>query len=178
MACTRAWAPRWPGWRAASPSRRWLIAGPSSKSTSTASAASRCRTSPATRTSRCAWPDPLLEREHLGDDAVGGVGAGAFPRDGTVVEEHDAVAQLQRVSDELLDDQQRRALLAQCLQAGVDLLDDDRRQPERELVGDEHLRTLDEDAGHRQHPLLTAGERSGDLLPALPEHREQVVRTL
>ena len=52
-ACTAASAPPSPAWRAASRSRSWRSAGGGSRSTRPACAGSTCRTSPATRTSRC-----------------------------------------------------------------------------------------------------------------------------
>ena len=80
----------------------------------------------------------------------------------------------ERVADVLLDDQQRGAGGAQPVEAQVDLVDDDRRQPERQLVGDEQLGLLHEHAGHGEHPLLAARERAGDLLAPVGERREEL----
>ena len=82
----------------------------------------------------------------------------------------------ERVVHVLLDDQQRRAGVADRLERAVHLVDDDRRETERELVGDQQPRLLDEHARERQHALLAARERAGELLAPLTEPREQLVR--
>src|SRR3954463_16652425 len=70
------------------------------------------------------------------------VSAVSCPGDATVLEHGDPLAEAQRMRHLLLDDQQRRPFGAQALQRLVDLVDDDRRQTERELVGDQDLRHL------------------------------------
>ena len=50
------------------------------------------------------------------------------------------------------------------LQPLVDGVNDDRRQPERELVGDQQAGGDDQHLGQRQHALLTARQRSRSLL--------------
>ena len=84
------------------------------------------------------------------------------------------VAQVEGVRHVLLDDEQRGARVAQTGERLVDPVDDGRRQAERELVGDQQLRRLDQHPGHRQHPLLAARQRAGDLGAALGEAREQL----
>ena len=73
----------------------------------------------------------------------------------------------------LFDEEDRRPL-------GVDLADDAedrlhhlRRQAERRLVEEQHLRLRHQRARDGQHLLLAAGERSGVLLDALLQHREE-----
>ena len=66
---------------------------------------------------------------------------------------------------ELLDDQDRdRLALGDLGDDLVEALDDDRREAHRELVDHEHGRVDDERAGERQHLLLTARQRAGELL--------------
>ena len=115
--------------------------------------------------------------ERLADD-VAGVGHVAAPRHGAVVEHDHPVAQAERVAHLLLDDEQRRSRVAEAGEALVELVDDDRRQPERQLVGDEDLRHLDQHPGQRQHALLAARQRAGRLAAALAEPREQLVGPL
>src|ERR671910_65908 len=68
--------------------------------------------------------------EEVRPQAVGGLGAGAGPRDGPVVEHRHPVAEPQGVAHVLLDDEERRAAAAQSPERPVELLDDDRGQPE------------------------------------------------
>ena len=95
-----------------------------------------------------------------------------------MVEQHHAVAQGKRVADVLLDDQERGARGPQPVEVLVHLVDDDRRQAQRQLVGDEQLGLFHQDARHGQHPLLAARERAGNLLAPVAERREQGERLL
>jgi hypothetical protein len=72
-----------------------------------------------------------------------------------VIEDDHPVGQGQGVAHLLLDHQQGRALLPQPSQAGVQLVDDDRGEAKRRLVGDQQLGPLDQDPGQREHPLRT-----------------------
>ena len=57
--------------------------------------------------------------------------------------EHDrVVGDRERVVHVLLDDQQRRPAVADRLERAVHLVDDDRREPKRQLVGDEQAGLL------------------------------------
>ena len=58
------------------------------------------------------------------------------------------------------------------------LLDDRRRQAERQLVDHEQLRLGDERHAERQHLLLAAGEVAGHLVEALPQARERLEHVL
>ena len=69
-------------------------------------------------------------------------------------------------------------LFAALLDALEHEVDDERREAERHLVGDDQLRRHRERAGEREHLLLTAGERAGALAAPLGETREHLVRVL
>ena len=60
----------------------------------------------------------------------------------------------------------------------VHVVDRDGRETERQLVDDQEARRPDEHPREREHPLLTAGEVSGDLPPPFAEPREELVRPL
>ncbi len=96
------------------------------------------------------------------------------PRRCAVFHHDHPVAQLEGVGHVLFDDEQRGARRVQLRQRFVRAVDDRRGEAEREFVGDQQLRRVDEHAGHRQHPLLAAGQRAGDLGTALVESREQL----
>ena len=102
----------------------------------------------------------------------------ATERDRALRQHRDLVGDLERVTHVLLDEQQRRAGVADRGEVAVHLVDDDRREPERELVGDEQARRLHQHAREREHPLLAARERAGDLLAPLAQAGEQLVRTV
>ena len=80
----------------------------------------------------------------------------------------------QRERRVLLDDDDRHPAVVHLLQRAEDLAHDQRRKPERRLVEQEHARLRHHRATERQHLLLTAGERSGLLLAALEEAREEL----
>src|SRR5438552_8041050 len=124
-----------------------------------------------------ATTDPLRRHVHGAEDLVhlaGRLGAGARPRDRSVVDNVDPIAESQRMTHLLLDDQQRRALLAQALQGLVHIFDDDRREAERQLVSNEDLRDLDQHARHRQHALLTTRQRARHLISTPTEGGEHL----
>ena len=66
--------------------------------------------------------------------------------------------------------------VADRLERAVHLVDDDRRETERQLVGDQQARLLHEHPRERQHALLTARQRARQLRAPLAEPREQRVR--
>src|SRR5580700_1667411 len=99
----------------------------------------------------------------------------AFPDDAGMLEHIDAVGVRQREGDVLLAKQHRdRGGLAQALQRLGQLLEDDRRQAERRLVEDEQFRLHHQRTRNGQYLLLAAGQRSGGLLLAVAQDREQV----
>ncbi len=60
-----------------------------------------------------------------------------------------------------------------CLSVAKQLIDHDRREPERQLVDDENLRIGHQPARDRHHLLLAARQRAGLLALALGEARKQ-----
>ena len=64
----------------------------------------------------------------------------------------------------LLHDEQGRAEVLELRQPLVDLVDNDRRQPERQLVHDQQARRVGEHTGEREHALLAAGQGPAELL--------------
>ena len=76
----------------------------------------------------------------------------------------------------LLDEQHRDALLlVQAHEELRELLDDERREPERELVDGEQARLGHQRAPDRDHLLLAAGRLSGWPLAQLAQLRQQRV---
>ena len=82
------------------------------------------------------------------------------PVDLAVDQDVGAVGDLERAVDVLLDEQDRRPLVAQAGEELEDLVDDDRRQPERRLVEQEQPRARHQRPADREHLLLAAGERA------------------
>jgi len=93
----------------------------------------------------------------------------------TLVHDHDDVGKSQRVTDVLLDQQDGRPVAPDLLERVEQLSDEARREPERQLVHHKQLRLRDDRAREREHLLLSTGKRSGDLLAALLQDREEVV---
>ena len=56
------------------------------------------------------------------------------------------------------------------------LLDDERREPERQLVDHEELRLGEERHREREHLLLAARELRGRVAEPRPQHREEIER--
>ncbi len=79
---------------------------------------------------------------------------------------------------ELLDQEHADAARGDRLQHGREALDDDRREPERELVDEHHARVGDERLGQHDHLLLAAREQAAGDAPALLELGEELERTL
>src|SRR6266576_1278305 len=84
-----------------------------------------------------------------------------------------AVRDLERFMRVLLDQQDRGALRVDLADDREDRLDEDRRQTERGLVQQQHLRSRHQRAAHRKHLLLAAGEGARDLVPALLQPRKK-----
>src|SRR5207248_4893396 len=78
----------------------------------------------------------------------------------------------------LLDEQDRDAVGADLRERLEDALDDGRREAERRLVEQQHLRLRNQGARDRELLLLSAGERSGAAPPELPQDREELVDPL
>src|SRR5437879_10959855 len=86
----------------------------------------------------------LVSRDHI-DDA-------------TAVDEVMPVRERRDEAEVLLDEDHREAALPQLPHDAAEGLHDDGRQPLRELVEEEEARADAEDARHREHLLLAAGE--------------------
>ena len=63
-------------------------------------------------------------------------------------------------------------------QPRIDVADDDRREPEADLVAQQEVRVRHQRAADGDHLLLAAGERRAGLVAALGQHREQLVDAL
>ena len=86
-----------------------------------------------------------------------------------------AVGERDRALRALLDEQHRHPPVADRGERGEHHVDDARREPERRLVEQEHLRLGDERAADRELLLLAAGERAGRRRRELREDREELV---
>src|SRR4051812_17462683 len=64
---------------------------------------------------------------------------GSFEAHAALLEEHGAIRDRERDVERLLDDDDGQAVALQLLDDGEQLLDDDRRQAERELVDEQHV---------------------------------------
>src|SRR5437588_600981 len=105
---------------------------------------------------------------------------------GSLVRQHDsarledvaAVGDRERHVRVLLDDQHRDTRLVHLPDDLEVPLDEDRREPHRGLVHEQELRLRHECPAHRDHLLLAAGERPGELPPPLLQQREERVHPL
>src|SRR5437588_3053508 len=84
----------------------------------------------------------------------------AFEADLALLEEDGTIAQLHGDVEALLDEHHGDALLMDLAHDLEELSDDDRRQPERELVDAEHPRLEQECLGQRALRVHDAGERA------------------
>ena len=88
-----------------------------------------------------------------------------------------AVGDLEREVDVLLDEEHAApALLCELADDGQELLDDQRREPEAELVEEQQLRPARERARDREHLLLAAREEPDAPPLELLQLREVLVR--
>jgi hypothetical protein len=85
------------------------------------------------------------------------------------------VGQGQRDVDALLDEDDRRPLVADGAHDFEELLDDHRRQTEGELVDHEHLRFGKEGHAERQHLLLATRQVGGGFVETLAKDREHLL---
>src|SRR6266545_148924 len=95
--------------------------------------------------------------------------------DAAVLHHVAVVGDLERGAHVLLDQQDRESeLRSQALDELHQGLDDDRREPERQLVDQEDEGTAQQRGADGEHLALAAGEIPGELTSALGEHREEV----
>jgi len=83
-------------------------------------------------------------------------------------QEDGAFGERDRHVDRLLDEHNRGAVAVDGAHDLEQLLDDDRRQTEAELVDHEQSRPGDEGLAEREHLLLATGQVAGLLVPAVP----------
>src|SRR5271165_466402 len=106
------------------------------------------------------------------------VGSLAAQADAAVLDDISAIRGLQRDEHVLFDEHDGHAVAAQRSEHGQQLLDDDGRQTERQLVDQQQLRTGHQAAADRAHLLLAAGERARELFGALAQSRKLRVHAL
>ena len=82
---------------------------------------------------------------------------------------------LERFGRVLLDQEDRRSLRVDLRQNPKDRFAEDRRESERRLVEHEELRACHQRATDRQHLLLAAGERPGELFRTLFQTRKELI---
>ena len=97
-------------------------------------------------------PDPLGVAEQLARRAR---------VDDAAAVEHDDLLRDARDDGEVLLDEQHGRELRGALERRRDLGDEQRREPLRRLVDEQHRVLVQERAGDRDHLLLAAGERAG-----------------
>src|SRR5262249_11695117 len=97
------------------------------------------------------------------------LGGRPLEHDLTRLEDIAAVGHLQRLLGVLLDEQDGDAVGLEPADDAEDLLHEQRGQPERGLVQHEEARAPDQGAGDGELLLLAAGQRAGELAPALAE---------
>src|SRR5262249_4418410 len=112
--------------------------------------------------------------ENLGPtpELLGGAGVANAP----ALEHIRGVREREGQMRELLDQEHPRARRGHRLDRRHEALDDDRREPERELVYEQHARTGDERLREHEHLLLAARQQTALRRPALLELREQAER--
>src|SRR5579884_654167 len=102
--------------------------------------------------------------EVAGAHLVAGLAGQATPDHPPPAQDQAAIRHAQGPVDELLDEDHRRALLLGQRDALEDDVDQQRGQPEGELVGDDEPRTRTDRARQREHLLLAARQRARALL--------------
>ena len=110
--------------------------------------------------------------EEDGTDEVGAIeelAGRAREADLTLLEEVRAFGDLERERHRLLDEQHRRAGFGELAHHGEQALDDDRREPERELVEQQEPWPRDERHREVQHLLLATRQVSGPRAETLPQ---------
>ena len=117
--------------------------------------------------------------EHRADEVVAldQLGGRALEADLAVLEEVRAVGDAQREVERLFDDQHGRPRRAQLVAGCVDdVLGDRRREPEGQLVDEQHVRPRDQRHREREQLLLAAREVARRLAHPRREHREPFER--
>src|SRR5437762_2796400 len=128
--------------------------------------------------------DDFLTAPHGGDPShlellpangvVGGkLGRGAFEHDAPVAHHVDAMGDLQRDGQLLLDEQDRHAPSRDLAQEPPDLHHKHGRQSLRRLVDDDEIRIAHERPAHGQHLLLAAREDARRVVLSFLERRKQ-----
>src|SRR5207253_5855492 len=85
---------------------------------------------------------------------------------------HVTIGDPERRSSRLFDDEDREALRGEVRHHLVQLGDDERRETHRDLVEEQQLGIGGQRPRHREHLLLPAGERAGNLLATPTEDGE------
>ena len=100
----------------------------------------------------------------------------ALVADAAALEHVGLVREPERDVRELLDQEDADAGRGDGLEHGREALDDDRREPERQLVDEDHARVRDERLREHDHLLLAAREQAAGDPPALLELGEELER--
>src|SRR6266550_6913179 len=108
-----------------------------------------------------------LDLRHAGE-----LGARAGELDAAVLQHIGVVGEPQRGGGHLLDQDDRRSLLAQRADRARDLLHQQRREPHRRLVHEDDARLRHQASGDRQHLLLAARKRARKLAAPFTQDRE------
>jgi hypothetical protein len=108
-----------------------------------------------------------LDLRHAGE-----LGAGTGELDAAVLQHIGVVREPQRGRGHLLDQDDRRSLLAQRADRARDLLHQQRREPHRRLVHEDDARLRHQASGDRQHLLLAARKRARKLAAPFTQDRE------
>src|SRR5947208_12542771 len=100
----------------------------------------------------------------------------AVEHDAAVLHHVAVVRDRERDGGALLDQKDRDAELAADLgEAARQILDDDRREAERELVDQQQLRPAHQRAAEREHLALAAGQESADAAAQIRERRKELI---
>src|SRR5436190_16533403 len=143
-------------------------AGRAARSTRATSSPARCRyvaagsppasPAPTTITADSGTAHRMPEVD-VPDARVGGeFGGRALDRDLPALHDEGAIGGLERESRVLLDENHRRALRSNLRDGLEDGAHDERREPERGLVEQQHLRPAHQRTGKGEHLLLAAGK--------------------
>src|SRR5438477_12895304 len=102
----------------------------------------------------------------------------AFEDDLPARHHQNAVGDLQRLVDVLLDEQDRHALVGGRADRAQQAIDDHRRETERELVDEEYAAAARETTSQREHLLLATREEADAAFEMRLELGEQRERTI
>src|SRR5918993_3230210 len=95
-----------------------------------------------------------------------------------LLHEVEAMRDLECLVGVLLDEKERRAVAIEFADYAEYLVDDDGREPKRRPVHQEEARPRHQGPRDREHLLLAARKRAGELLAALAQAREALVEAL